>query len=541
MDPSPPANDVDGETEASRLPSSLRDPKKLFYQNDGLRRSIIFAYWVVFILALPVWWYTTSIERLSLPSSRVRQLAQNHLELPIRVCVDTPDVLFIESVRTELARRESKDPQRWRGVALDVLDKADCSTWIIFLVHFFVVILSPEETTEHDVYTVSSKAGQATIQERRLYLPLTEPDSSTELVDTLSALLVPYSSFSDPEHRVAQYSPRYRLAFSLLNEDAAAGGGVKDWRIQEELKSHISPILRRLAVLHNFTIESQVQFHAPLAFSPLQLEDRQYGIAPADLTVFINSAEWTLSSSSSNDPVLHFVLFIPSASRRPLRILANDGTLSPSSAFLLPQWGGIVIHNPISDSPQNPELPSQDLHAIFSLFANQLLSLLGVPTLPADVTSLTQTPHVDATVLSDCQLDALVRRRTLENSQGSQDTLLSIIKLVDQIENMPVGQDVRGDIENALDALVKMYESSTTSLQQTFSHSAESLHLASRAFFSPGMLALLYFPAEHKYAVYTPLFASAVIPLFVAALRELLAYRRERKLAKKSQGVAEPH
>lgn len=31
------------------------------------------------------------------------------------------------------------------------------------------------------------------------------------------------------------------------------------------------------------------------------------------------------------------------------------------------------------------------------------------------------------------------------------------------------------------------------------------------------MLALLYFPAEHKYAVYTPLFASAVIPLIVAA------------------------
>jgi phosphatidylinositol glycan class S len=42
-------------------------------------------------------------------------------------------------------------------------------------------------------------------------------------------------------------------------------------------------------------------------------------------------------------------------------------------------------------------------------------------------------------------------------------------------------------------------------------------------------LALLYFPAEHKYAVYTPLFASAVLPLFVAALREIAAWRRVRR------------
>jgi phosphatidylinositol glycan class S len=43
------------------------------------------------------------------------------------------------------------------------------------------------------------------------------------------------------------------------------------------------------------------------------------------------------------------------------------------------------------------------------------------------------------------------------------------------------------------------------------------------------MLGLLYFPAEHKYAVYTPLFASAVIPLIVAALRELKAWKKQQK------------
>lgn len=59
----------------------------------------------------------------------------------------------------------------------------------------------------------------------------------------------------------------------------------------------MSPVLSRLNVLHNFTIESQVQFHAPLAFDPLQLavpNGTLHGLTPEDLTVFVNSAEWTL-------------------------------------------------------------------------------------------------------------------------------------------------------------------------------------------------------------------------------------------------------
>lgn len=105
-------------------------------------------------------------------------------------------------------------------------------------------------------------------------------------------------------------------------------------------KGHISPILAQLSMLHNFTIESQVQFQAPLAFNPLPLNDA-FGISPEDLPVFINSAEWTLceynyfrsrffsnhltlASSASNDPVLHFVLFVPTLCR-PLHILDDTG------------------------------------------------------------------------------------------------------------------------------------------------------------------------------------------------------------------------
>ena len=49
--------------------------------------------------------------------------------------------------------------------------------------------------------------------------------------------------------------------------------------------------------MHNFTVESQVQYHAPLAFRPRTIErDGKigHGLTPGDLTIFVNSAEWTL-------------------------------------------------------------------------------------------------------------------------------------------------------------------------------------------------------------------------------------------------------
>ncbi|KIM46880.1 hypothetical protein M413DRAFT_16477 [Hebeloma cylindrosporum] len=487
--------------------STLRDPGTLFFQKDGIRRSIISSYWAAIILSLPLWWYFTSIERLTLPSSRVQQLAQQHLTLPISVCIEA-NTSLVNQVQSILTARIAQEPQRWRGLAVRLEAKAIC------------------DKSESETYSIISNNGPPYIRDRRLYFPLDEPNSPLQLVNTLSSLLVPYSSSSDPEHRVVQYSPHYRLAFSLLNEDAAAGGAVMNWNILGSIESHIKPILSRLSPLHNFTIESQVQFHAPLAFSPYPLEgDHSYGIKPSDLTVFVNSAEWTLSSSSSNDPVLHFILFIPSIRRRPLRILLSDDTPSASYAFLLPQWGGIVIHNPPPGYLNNDEFSPTEHHSVFSSFSTQLLALLGAPPLPHEITRST----TDRASLSDWQLDALIRRRALENAQGSQDTLQSIVKLVDQIENMPVGEDVRDDIEDALIALANMYESSSTSLRQAFAYSAQSFGLASRAFFNPGMLALLYFPAEHKYAVYTPLFASALTPIFVAALREFLAWKRARR------------
>ncbi|EIN08399.1 hypothetical protein PUNSTDRAFT_103264 [Punctularia strigosozonata HHB-11173 SS5] len=470
------------------------------------RPRILASYWAIILLAVPLWWWATSIERLSLPEDEIWDISEQKLRFPIHLALD-PAASGIKAEDQAVQRLRARLQQRQEPLELQVDANA---------------LNSPN--TYH--ISVDPHIPAPILQGRDVSLP------DTTALERLSELFALYpEEVASHGHRVAQYAPRYRLAFSLLNEDAAEGKAALTWDVRTSITQHLEPILERLRPLHNFTIESQIRFHAPLAITPQPLVEG-YGINPEDLAVFVNSAEWTLSSSVSNDPVLHFILFIPSATRRPLHILDSNGSPSKSSAFILPQWGGIVIFNPPT-TEGHFDLPPPTLDAPFSTFRYQLLSLLGVPPLPPWL----ETTDA-ATTITDWQLDTLLRRRALENVKNSEETLQSIAKLVHQIDNMPIGPDVRGDVQGALNALEKVY-ALRDSPSSALAHSAEALTLSSRAFFNPGMLALLYFPAEHKYAVYMPLFVPISVPLIAAAGREFRRWKKERRERRARQNVAE--
>jgi len=233
--------------------------------------------------------------------------------------------------------------------------------------------------------------------------------------------------------------------------------------------------------------------------------------------------------SVSNDPVLHFVLFIPSAARRPLRIIQDDGTPSRSNAFIVPQWGGIIIYNPPNhDDHPNQYLTTPNLVTIFTTFRAQLLALLGVPQFPVNIIDSRDD-------INSWKLDAMLRRRAAENTKGSLEALGSIVKLVDRIKGMPIRNDVKGDFIEALEELDQVYTSTLVSPEVTLLHSSRAHTLSSRAFFNPGMLAMLYFPAEHTYAVYTPLFAPVAVPLLVALFREFKDWKKRRQNKTKTE------
>jgi len=73
-----------------------------------------------------------------------------------------------------------------------------------------------------------------------------------------------------------------------------------------------------------------------------------------------------------------------------------------------------------------------------------------------------------------------------------------------------------------------MYHARSISSLAALEHSQRALELSSKAFFNPGMVGMLYFPAEHKYAIYM-LFVPASLPLVLMLVREIKDIRKARK------------
>ncbi|CAG7849814.1 SubName: Full=Uncharacterized protein {ECO:0000313/EMBL:CCA75868.1} [Serendipita indica DSM 11827] len=184
-----------------------------------------------------------------------------------------------------------------------------------------------------------------------------------------------------------------------------------------------------------------------------------------------------------------------------------------ASGFNIPQWGGVVLMN-------NQVLPgfyALTENQVFSTFRTQLLILLGVPALPLNV-------------------DALLRKRSRENAEGSIQTLTSIAKPIDQLDNMPVGRDVRDDVLQSLEELslyipplfLRIQSSYVGNVSERSANARRALEYSSRAFFNLGMVAQLYFSAEHKYAIYM-LFAPASMSFIVMELKLVKGWIKERR------------
>lgn len=74
-------------------------------------------------------------------------------------------------------------------------------------------------------------------------------------------------------------------------------------------------------------------------------------------------------------------------------------------------------------------------------------------------------------------------------------------------------------------------EASKETTVDLFTRSRNALKYSSQAFFNPGMVGQLYFPAEHKYAIYM-LFVPASMPLVVTLIKEIKSWIKARKLAR---------
>ncbi|ORX39337.1 phosphatidylinositol-glycan biosynthesis class S protein [Kockovaella imperatae] len=571
------------------LPSEITNA---FNPSHTRRLLVILAFPLILLLGAPIWWYTTSIERLPLPRERIAAL-ESAIPVDSRSnIVFTADNEAFPAPAAGRPKHSSKDillhlaeevtksvdgllgqagPATRRRRHWDLLVGQGKSSRSPLRVHIKV---SNRANTSFPLrpYVQAAEVGSFGDNPRpgTLVVPVHPSQVGDRhlpihykmaISDALVALLPPYRTPPTVPLRALKYAPNITLSFVVLNEDSTEGSFVQSWDISSAINDHILPHLEPLKDIFKFDIESQILYHAPLTFEPHlgahsadthpsvggvmpdeegivdlatvrneDIHNPYWYIGEEEMKIFINSESWSLDSGSTNNPVLRMLLYVPNVKHRPMRTSVSD-----ARSFLIPQYGAVVLLNPPSSTFTNLHLPLAALHAPFHLFTQHLYSLLDLPSIPSGIAPSPPSSHLVperpfAQPLTPWQVEHIMRVRARENSLEARRTLSGISRLVSKIKEMKVGKGVRDKVQGAVERLEKMDKTRDT--RQAFILSRDAAALASQAFFDPSMMGLLYFPDEHKFAVYTPLFAPIAVPMIVAILRELLAWRKRRKTQK---------
>ncbi|KAL8730035.1 MAG: hypothetical protein Q9166_004359 [cf. Caloplaca sp. 2 TL-2023] len=306
--------------------------------------------------------------------------------------------------------------------------------------------------------------------------------------------------------RALKYAPTYHITISLFSPNAWPS----TWDIESAITEYLAPLLESASVISNFTVDTQTQLYA--SFSP-SVQGPQYDVdrgvwtlREEDLSGFVNAAEWPLSPSIGAGPTLNFIIYVPDPSTAPLVIKESSAT-----SWLIPQWGGVMILNPSpsvhSDGNPVSSLSKEDIQPALLVFSHQLLSFLGAPQSPPSI---------------PLQLQTLTRIRAASLFQSASSTMGSLARLTVALPSIAIPETVSTAVEVTLDHLGKTCSALKEGRFDAALEKAKTAELAAeQGFFEKSMVGQVYFPDEHKVAVYLPLLGPVGVPLVMSALKEL--------------------
>ena len=312
--------------------------------------------------------------------------------------------------------------------------------------------------------------------------------------------------------RSLKYAPTYHITVSLFTPSATPSS----WEIESALSEYFTPLLDSISDVSNFTVDTQVQLYATLSPSvhapEYDIEQQVWTLREEDLSGFINAAEWPLSPSIGAGPTLNFVLYVPDRSTSPLVIKGSQ-----ASSWLIPQWGGVVILNPqkINATFNEATLAKESIQPALLTFSHQLLSFLGAPQTPPSL---------------PLQLQSLTRIRAASLLLSASSTMRSLACLTMALPSIAIPETVSSAVGTTL---MHLRTTCNTLKKGNFRDALEHARIAEiqaeKGFFEKSMVGQVYFPDEHKVAVYLPLLGPVGVPLVMSAVKEIRRLWASRK------------
>ncbi|KAL8986272.1 MAG: hypothetical protein Q9205_000256 [Flavoplaca limonia] len=549
-----------------------------------VRQLVILSFWaIVVFLGLPIWWWTTSVFRARLPLQEMENWAEGKSckpSFPLEIAIESPSLQEHDIIRILRATQHALDdrndfsPHHLRlrvgnnlAATNDSQQQGQHETFGQEGRQHGETALTVRLTPQNGLTTARAELQPHSPLLNILYPPaLVTPASSTSfplanfvaiqlqslyaeeqaiIAHALTLNPWPYGSHQSPANagqlsstltasvasskdlrsghtrplspelasrlasratRALRYAPTYHITISLFTPNAWPSS----WEIESAIAQYLTPLLASASVISNFTIDTQTQLYA--SFSP-SVQEPQYDagrdvwtLREEDLSSFINAAEWPLNPSIGAGPTLNFIIYVPDSTTTPLVIKDSQAT-----SWLIPQWGGVMILNPSlppsRKGAQTLSLSKDDLQPALLVFSHQLLSFLGAPETPPSI---------------PLQLQTLTRVRAASLFQSASSTMGSLARLTVALPSIAIPRTVSIAVEVTLSHL----EATCSALKAgRFSagleHAKTAEMAAERGFFERSMVGQVYFPDEHKVAVYLPLLGPVGVPLIMSALKEL--------------------
>ncbi|KAI1372351.1 phosphatidylinositol-glycan biosynthesis class S protein [Hypoxylon crocopeplum] len=514
-------NSITETNDTTSLPAKRKQPPPEKPADIRRRTYIIASFWcIVLFFGLPIWWKTTTIYRADLPLSQMMDWADGRAcspVFPIRVVVDAPTLRTEETeslVRITQQALDNMNDFRGHHLELEVSPPANPDHTIDPIRDSDTALtmrLSPGDVATSSLHSQapvleivyppnSIPSSDATSSGFATYLATQLRETFSEERDVMSYLLAASStqgasqnyadSLSKRMTRSLKYSRTYHLTFSLFT----SGPTPSSWDIESAIDEYMKPILDMLGPIHNFTIDTQVQLYAAPGVQSQVLSKE-------DLSSFINAAEWPLSPSIGGAPTVNFVVYI---GNQTIGTASETGT---SQSWLIPQWGSVYLLPP----PYTNHVSSELLKQAVLTFTSHLLSLLGTPQsgpLPMRLSTLTRIRSADLLLRASSSLGSLAR--------------LSLA-----LPSISIPSSVADGVAKSMHHL--QLACSNLGGTDGLEHARIADVEAERAFFEKSMVGQLYFPDEHKIAVYLPLLGPVGVPLVIGLLNQVKAWRKGRK------------
>lgn len=481
---------------------------------EFLRRAlIVLAYALPLVVCgAPLWFFTTRVYRAPLPAAAIHALGAelDAVRFTVPVYVDllnamAPAVLQAQvKVDALIAERFPElsffkvELRRGRGLASDT--------------RLRLVRTGGDESVRHlpferetEVHVSNAVAALLQVPD---FMARTVVDSmfGGELARFAEVVSMRGDDNNNDNANVVPYLPDYHLAFLLLYE----GGEPVAWDMQTMWQMGLRQLVHELAPVANFTVDLRVQNYARLhTVPPVDAACDCHLFRDADVSTFVNHADWNVESAPTK-PTLHFVVYVPKpADGKPFEI---EG--STTNAFLVPQWGAVRILNRAMTNPDS-FIPAGELIPVMETFSGLLLQLLGAPETP---------------LCPLLRIDALTRITIHKNLRSAMDNLVLLLKLADALQNISIPPVTLAHVEASLAAVRLLIAHVHDGDWVRASHWASQAVAASKAaFFEENMVQQMYFPDEHKFAVYLPLCGPIVMVTTMGVVRVFRDYRARKK------------